>query len=132
MRRTLSSTPSQYAAATVLARTSCAHTCTGGFAASGLVFTRDFSRIRCAGDNGKYQKDRRVKRLKNWTRKQERRQAERQAAAHRLGTDDIEWYEGEYYPRAELEVFMEERRQALRAATARILPESDSAPATAQ
>jgi hypothetical protein len=47
-------------------------------------------------------------------------------------SDDIEWYEGEYYPRAELEVFMEERRQALRAATARILPESDSASATAQ
>jgi hypothetical protein len=36
----------------------------------------------------------------------------------------VEWYEGEYYPRAELQLFLEERRQTLRASTARIVPET--------
>lgn len=38
------------------------------------------------GDNGKHVKDKRLKRQRNWLRKQARRQAELEAAIARLGT----------------------------------------------
>jgi hypothetical protein len=80
--------------------------------------TRGFAIIRLAkpaGLKGKMLKDRRKKRLKHWHEKQERRALERQEAMVRLGTEDVEWYEGQYYPRAELKAMFAERLKASQA-----------------